>query len=382
MITVLSVLGTRPEAIKMAPVLRELARCSGEIRSVVCVTAQHRELLDQALALFDIRPDHDLNAMAPGQSLAELAARILAGLDPLIRSTGPDWVVAQGDTTTVLAAALAARHARVRFAHVEAGLRTGDLSNPYPEEMNRRVADGLADLCFAPTRRARANLLAEGVAPERVLVTGNTGIDALLWVAELPAGDPSKPGAGPGPLAGLPADRRIVTVTAHRRESFGEPLREICLAVADLAGEFVARGFHFVVPMHLNPAARGPVGELLSGIPGVSLLEPLGYADAVRLLKRSALVLTDSGGIQEEAPALGVPVLVLRDVTERPEGVEAGAVRLAGRTRSGIREAARRLLLDPGELAAMAVPHFPYGDGHAAGRIVGALLGRMEPWEP
>lgn len=368
--TVFCVIGTRPEAIKMAPVVHALARRSERLRPFVCVTGQHRELVDSALAEFAIRPDHDLNVMAPGQTLAALTAALLPALDALIDRERPDWVLAQGDTTSVLAAALASYYRGVPFGHVEAGLRTGDLRRPFPEELNRSVADQVADLRFAPTDQARRALLAEGVPADRIVVTGNTGIDALLDVASRPY-DPSR-----GPLRELPTDRPWVLVTAHRRESFGRPFCELCGAIRDLAETFGPSGFRFVYPVHPNPNVRGPAFEILGGVPGVSLIEPLGYRDMVAAMRRSVLILTDSGGIQEEAPALGAPVLVLRETTERPEGVAAGMARLVGTSRRAIVSEASRLLGDPSALSAFADlargPN-PYGDGRAADRIVDAL---------
>ncbi len=366
MLTVLSVIGTRPEAIKMAPVLAELARVPDCARSIVCVTSQHREMLDQVLRVFAIRPDHDLDVMVSDQSLSQLTATLFARLDPLVATAAPDWVLAQGDTTTVLVAALVAFYRRIRFGHVEAGLRTGDLAQPFPEEMNRRVADGVASLLFAPTEANHQALVKEGLDPARIIVTGNTVIDALLTIAGRPY-DWSG-----GPLASVPADGRLVVVTAHRRESFGAPLAEICRALRDVAREFAAAGLHVVYPVHLNPNVREPVTAALGGLSNVSLLEPLDYVSMVHLMKRAALILTDSGGIQEEAPSLRVPVLVLREVTERPEAAAVGATRVVGTTYARIVAEVRSVLEDP---AAWTVtgPN-PYGDGHAAERIVAALL--------
>lgn len=371
MLTVLSVIGTRPEAIKMAPVVQELASHSARVRSVVCVTAQHRTMLDQVLECFAIQPDYDLNVMRADQTLSEMTADLLRGIDSVLAQVRPDWVLAQGDTTTVFAAALAAHYHQVRFGHVEAGLRTGERYQPFPEEINRRLADALASLHFAPTERCRQALLKEGYPADDILVTGNTVIDALLEVAAQPY-DWSA-----GPLAAIPNDHRIVLVTAHRRESFGAPLREICMAVRDLACQFRSEAVDFVYPVHLNPHVRQPVNEILAGLPNVHLLAPLDYVSFVHLMKRSTLILTDSGGIQEEAPSLGVPVLVMRNVTERPEGIEAGVVRLVGVTRAGIVEAAGLLLRDPPLHRAMSARANPYGDGHAASRIVAALLERI-----
>jgi len=361
---VLSVVGTRPEAVKMAPVIRRLRETPG-VDSVVCVTAQHREMLDQVFALFDIQPEIDLNLMRPGQSLADISAAIFTYLAPVLRDVRPRWVLAQGDTTTVMATALLAYYHRIRFGHVEAGLRTGDKWQPFPEEINRRMAGVIADLHFAPTERARLNLLKENVPAASIRVTGNPVIDALHWAARQPFEWEASP------LRGLPADKRLILVTAHRRENFGQPLENICAALRRLA----ARGdVHLVYPVHLNPNVRGPVYRLLGDAPNITLLPPLEYLPLVHLLKRSVLVLTDSGGLQEEAPGLGVPVLVLREVTERPEGVQAGTVTLVGTDTARIVAEAARLLDDPQAHTAMAQAVNPYGDGRAAERIVAALL--------
>lgn len=368
MFTVLGVIGTRPEAIKMAPVVLEFRSRSANVNSVVCVTGQHREMLDQVLEVFGIKPDYDLNVMQPNQTLHELTANLLLGLNRVIAEVRPDWVLAQGDTTTVLAAALAAYYHQVRFGHVEAGLRTGDRYRPFPEEMNRRIADVLADMLFAPTERSRQTLLAEGISPERVVVTGNTVVDALMMIAEQPY-DWSA-----GPLSQVPNDGRLVLVTAHRRESFGAPLREMCMAIRQLALHFVADNVHFVYPVHLNPHVRRPVYDALAGLPNVHLLEPLDYVSFVHLMKRSNLILTDSGGIQEEAPTFGVPVLVMRDTTERPEGIEAGLARLVGTSCERIvAEAAAALHREDNGWVRKSINN-PYGDGKAAQRIVSCLL--------
>lgn len=367
---VLSIIGTRPEAIKMAPVVKELDRHAGQVESVVCITGQHRQMLDQVLELFRIRPQFDLNLMQPDQTLSQLTARLFEGLAPIVRQTAPDWILAQGDTTTVLVAGMVAFYHNVRFGHVEAGLRTGDLRRPFPEEMNRRVADDLASVFFVPTQRARQNLLAERHRAEDILVTGNTVIDALLDVAS------REYDWSTGPLAGLAGEGPIVLITAHRRESFGEPFRELCQSIRDLARDFQRDGVRFVYPVHLNPNVRRPVGEILQGAPNISLIEPLDYLSMVHLMKRASLILTDSGGIQEEAPSLGVPVLVMRDEVERPEGVEAGVAKLVGTDRAKILYEATRLLRDPQARAAMTTGASPYGDGQAAGRIVQALLDR------
>ncbi len=314
MLTVLNVIGTRPEAIKMAPVIGELEKQSEEFRTVVCSTGQHREMLDQVLTLFAIKPDYELDLMRDNQGLAELTARLIASLDEVLEAVRPDCVLAQGDTTSVLASSLTAFYRHIPFGHVEAGLRTGDKGKPFPEEINRRLADVMTDLYFAPTARARQALLAEGYRDASIFVTGNTVIDALLEVA---ARDYTW---ADGPLASLPEDAKYVLITAHRRESFGEQFKQLCLAIRDLAQEFEPKGIHFVYPVHLNPHVRRPVGEILSDAANVTLLEPLDYLSLVQLMKRSQLILTDSGGIQEEAPSLGVPVLVMRETTERPRG--------------------------------------------------------------
>ena len=372
MLTVLGVLGTRPEAIKMAPVIRELESHSDRVRSVVCSVGQHREMLDQVLQLFQIKPDYELELMQANQTLSQLTAASFTALDKVVSETKPDWVCAQGDTTTVFVAAMVAFYHRIAFGHVEAGLRTGDRQNPFPEELNRRIADMVASLYFAPTERARQGLLREGFPERDIHVTGNTVVDALNDVAAREYDWRS------GPLSTLPLDRRLVLITAHRRESFGEPFRKLCLAIRELAHTFAGDSVHFVYPVHLNPNVQQPVRKILSGLPNVSLIEPLDYLSLVHLMKRSTLILTDSGGIQEEAPSLRVPVLVMRDATERPEGVEAGVVRLVGTQRCRIVKEAERLLRDPVARERMATGVNPYGDGKAAARIVSILLERSD----
>lgn len=376
---VLSIFGTRPEAVKMAPVVHALEQTQG-VESLVCVTAQHREMLDQVLDLFDIVPDRDLNLMRPDQSLAGLSAAIFTHLDPIFIDLQPDWVLIQGDTTTVMIAALLAYYRRIRVGHVEAGLRTGAKWQPFPEEINRRVASVVADLHFAPTEWSRQNLLRENVDPDTIVVTGNPVIDALTRIADHPAtpevyallkrldlpldAKPVPESIGP----------RLILVTAHRRENFGVPLERICMALKELA-EAYEDDVRIVYPVHLNPNVGEPVYRLLSDVPNIDLLAPLDYLPWVHLIKRATLVLTDSGGLQEEAPGLGIPVLVMRDVTERPEGVEAGTVKLVGTHTDRIVNECRALLDDPRAHAAMAHAVNPYGDGHAAERIVETLLG-------
>ena len=365
---VLSVFGTRPEAVKMAPVVEQLRRAPG-VEAGVCVTAQHRQMLDQVLRLFDITPEFDLDLMEPDQALPELTAAVFRGLDPVLEQWRPDWVLVQGDTTTVMAAALLAYYRRIRLGHVEAGLRTGDKWQPFPEEINRRVAGVVADLHFAPTERARGNLLREGVPSDCIVVTGNPVIDALQSIVARPYDEAT------GPLAAIPSDRRVILLTAHRRENFGAPLEAIFTAVKQLAIRY-RDSVHIVYPVHLNPNVRRPAERLLGGVANITLVDPLDYLPMVHLLKRCHLVLTDSGGLQEEAPALGKPVLVLRQVTERPEAIEAGTARLVGTDPQRIEAETRRLLDDPEAYAAMAHAVNPFGDGHAAERIVQALLAR------
>jgi UDP-N-acetylglucosamine 2-epimerase (non-hydrolysing) len=368
---ILSVFGTRPEAVKMAPVVKQLAQTPG-VESRVCVTAQHRQMLDQVLDLFDIQPDYDLDLMREDQSLPDLSAAIFTHLNPVLTDFQPDWILAQGDTTTVAITSLLAYYRRIRFGHVEAGLRTRDKWQPFPEEINRRVAGVIADLHFAPTDWARQNLLREGVDDSIIKVTGNPVIDALNIVAKQP--EPKEVTdllARIGLVTIRPATSRLILVTAHRRENFGQPLENICEALKQLA----ARGdVEIVYPVHLNPNVQGPVHRLLDGVPHITLLPPLDYLPLVHLMKRARLILTDSGGIQEEAPAFGVPALVLREVTERPEGVEAGVLKLVGTATPRIVEEANRLLDNASEYEKMARASNPYGDGHAAQRIVEALV--------
>jgi UDP-N-acetylglucosamine 2-epimerase (non-hydrolysing) len=363
---VLCVFGTRPEAIKMAPVVNALKQCPG-IHAEVCVTAQHRQMLDQVLELFGIVPDHDLDLMKPGQDLTDITTGVLQGLRQLFRQARYDLVLVHGDTTTTMAAGLAAFYAKVPVGHVEAGLRTGNLQAPWPEEMNRSVVGRFAALHFAPTARARSSLLAEGVRDETIHVTGNTVIDALKDVVARFDADPALGTAMASRFAFLDPTKRLVCVTGHRRENFGDGFERICLALRELGQR---DDLQIVYPVHLNPNVQEPVRRILSGCDRVHLIEPLDYLPFVYLMSRSTLIITDSGGVQEEAPSLGKPVLVMRDTTERPEAVEAGTVRLVGTNHRRIVDEASTLLDTPAAYDAMARASNPYGDGHAAARIV------------
>ena len=369
MVTILTVVGTRPEAIKMAPVLKQLARYPADVRSVLCAAGQHREMLQSVFAVFDLRPDVHLDVMEADQRLPGLAARLFSGFDAVVRDTQPDWVLAQGDTAPVFVASMVAFYNRVRFGHFEAGMRTDDRQQPFPEEMHRRVADLAADLLFAPTETAAQALRREGSRESDIFVTGNTVIDALFDVVARPYDWTS------GPLAAVDPNRRLVLITAHRRESFGAPFRELCRAIRDLAREFAPAGVQFVFPVHLNPNVRQPVYEILSGVPELTLIEPLDYVSLVHLMQASELVLTDSGGIQEEAPALNVPALVMRQTTERPEGLAGGSVALVGTGYAAIVSAVRARLRGSRDRQRLPAP-CPYGDGKAAERIVSITLGR------
>ncbi len=370
----LSIFGTRPEAIKLAPVLNRLKQTPA-VESIVCITAQHREMLDQVLGLFEIRPDFDLDIMQPAQSLAELSAAVFRGLEPVLAEVTPDWVLVQGDTTTVMCAALLAYYHRVKIGHVEAGLRTGDKFQPFPEEVNRQMLGVVGDLHFAPTEWARNNLVREGIPAERITVTGNTVIDALQAVVARPLD------LSAGPLAGVDDSQQIILVTAHRRENFGEPLERIFSALRSIATEYSGK-VTLIYPVHLNPNVQEPAHRLLAGVPNIRLIEPVDYLSMVHLMKRAHLILTDSGGIQEEAPALGKPVLVLREKTERPEALQAGTAILVGTDPERIIGETRRLLEDPQAYSAMAKAVNPFGDGHAAERIVAALLGSHASAQP
>ncbi|MDQ5985788.1 MAG: UDP-N-acetylglucosamine 2-epimerase (non-hydrolyzing) [Syntrophus sp. SKADARSKE-3] len=366
---VLTILGTRPEAIKLAPVIKELENRSHYFESAVLATGQHDELLDQMLDVFHIQPDHNLRIMQNHQTLTDLTARLLPGIEKMIMKFRPHVILVQGDTTTVFAASLAAFYNRIEIGHVEAGLRTNDKYQPFPEEINRRLTDQMADYAFAPTEEARKNLLKSGIPAGRIFVTGNTVIDALKLVSK--ADQREK-------LDGLPPLRKhMILITAHRRENFGTPLMNVFLAVKKLAKEMTDTSF--VYPVHPNPQVFGMAHEMLSGIPNVHLIEPVGYIDFVWLMRRSHIILTDSGGIQEEAPSLHKPVLILRNKTERPEAVKAGGAKLVGTSPIKIIRETRRLMTNIDHYNCMAYISNPFGDGTAAARIADILEGRSCP---
>jgi UDP-N-acetylglucosamine 2-epimerase (non-hydrolysing) len=374
MIHVLTIFGTRPEAIKLAPVIKALEERPDRFRSSVCVTAQHRQMLDQVLHIFDIKPDHDLDIMKPKQDLYGITSEVLLELKELLREVKPDLILVQGDTTTTFAASLAAFYERIKIGHVEAGLRTFDKYKPFPEEINRRLTSVMADYHFAPTERAKRHLLGEGIREDAVFVAGNTVIDALLWILKRQSAPEQQrkmevffsreviPPVSSG---------RMILVTAHRRESFGEGFENICQALREIA--LRNPDLHIVYPVHLNPNVREPVYRIIGGMDRVHLIEPLEYEPFVYLMNQAYLILTDSGGIQEEAPSLGKPVLVMREVTERPEAVEAGTARLVGSKKEDIVREAQRLLDHPEEYRRMAGSKNPYGDGKASERIVEIL---------
>ena len=365
MLKVLSVFGTRPEAIKMAPLIQGMAAQPELFEAKVCVTAQHRSMLDQTLSLFGIVPEYDLDIMARDQSPTQVAAAVLSKLEPLLKSEKPDWVLLQGDTTTTAAAALAAFYAGIKIGHVEAGLRTQDKTQPFPEEINRRIVSLMADLHFAATEPAQKNLLAEGVPANSILVTGNPVIDALQSMLRRPP---------PAEITALTSSgRRLVLVTAHRRENFGQPLENICAALFKIAARYAGQ-VHIVYPVHENPHVREPVRRILGGAADITLTSPLDYLSLIHLANYSHLILTDSGGLQEEGPSLGKPVLVMRNVTERPETVAAGCARLVGVETESIVAEVSRLLDDDAAYKSMSTPNDLYGDGRASERILQGLL--------
>jgi UDP-N-acetylglucosamine 2-epimerase (non-hydrolysing) len=361
---ILFIFGTRPEAIKMAPVLAEAEQRG--LSPIVCTTAQHRQMLDQVLDLFGIKPDFDLDLMTPGQTLPALTARLIQELDRVVAEVKPDWVLVQGDTTSAMAGALVAFYHRVKIGHIEAGLRTYDNFQPFPEEVNRRMIDIVADAYFAPTEMTAENLLREGIPTDRIFVTGNTVVDALLDVSARPF-DWAK-----SRLQAINPDRPMVLITAHRRESFGAPFRQICLAIRDLATAYP--NLQFVYPVHLNPNVQEPVKELLSDMENVVLLPPAEYVEFCQLMKSACLILTDSGGVQEEGPTFGVPVLVMRETTERPEGIEAGVSRLVGTDRERIVREASAILQRVVDERPLELAPNPYGDGRASSRILDAMI--------
>jgi UDP-N-acetylglucosamine 2-epimerase (non-hydrolysing) len=359
---IMLIFGTRPEAIKLCPVVRSLCEHPTKFDVKVCVTAQHRQMLDQVLETFQVTPDYDLDLMLPGQTLSQSTSRILTALEPVLRDEKPSMIVVQGDTTTTLSGALAAFYSRIPVAHVEAGLRTFDLAQPFPEEMNRVLTSRLAVLHFAATEQAAQNLRAEGVPPNAICVTGNTGIDAVLYVRDRLEQGSLRGGDWPG----LDASKKLIVVTAHRRESFGEPFTHICRALAKIAER---DDVQLVYPVHPNPNVRDPAQRYLAGHRNVCLIEPQSYVPFVDLMRRAYLLITDSGGIQEEGPSLGKPILVLRDKTERPEAVIAGTVKLVGTDEDRITAEAAELLDNREAYETMSRTHNPYGDGHACERI-------------
>ena len=367
---VLIVFGTRPEAIKMAPLVHALKN-DGSFDVKVCVTAQHREMLDQVLHLFKIEPDYDLNIMKPGQDLTDITCRILQGMKPVLQEFKPNIVLVHGDTTTTMATTLASFYQQIPIGHVEAGLRTGNLLSPWPEEANRVITGHLANYHFAPTEGARANLIKEGISPSKIFITGNTVIDALLSISDNFLFDDELRGHLDELYPFLKENKKIILVTGHRRESFGGGFEQICNALANIARTHPE--VQVVYPVHLNPNVREPVQRILSGIDNVILIDPQDYQPFVYLMNQAYIILTDSGGIQEEAPSLGKPVLVMRETTERPEAITAGTVRLVGANVARITEEVTRLLTDREEYQEMSRAHNPYGDGKASQRIVKAL---------
>lgn len=367
---ILSIFGTRPEAIKMAPLALALNDDS-RFEAKVCVTGQHREMLDQVLALFDIKPDFDLNIMKPGQDLTDITAAILQGMKCIFQQFKPDMVLVHGDTATTFATTLAAYYQQIPVGHVEAGLRTGNLYSPWPEEANRKLTGALAQLHFAPTQNSGDNLRNEGVSEDNIFITGNTVIDALLNIVDRLASDEALYQTASEPTQFLDPARKLILVTGHRRESFGDGFERICQALKTIAEQ--NPDIDIVYPVHLNPNVQEPVNRLLSEIKNIYLIKPLDYLPFVHLMSRAYIILTDSGGIQEEAPSLGKPVLVMRDTTERPEAVSAGTVRLVGTDSTIIINEINRLLMDEGAYKEMSIAHNPYGDGKACARIIETL---------
>nr|WP_314529103.1 UDP-N-acetylglucosamine 2-epimerase (non-hydrolyzing) [uncultured Pseudomonas sp.] len=373
-IKTLCIFGTRPEAIKMAPVALALA-ADKHFEAKVCVTGQHREMLDQVLNLFKIKPNYDLNIMKPGQDLTDVTCSILQGLKSILDEFKPDVILVHGDTATTFAASLAAYYQQIPIAHVEAGLRTGNIYSPWPEEGNRKLTGAIANIHFAPTDTSKNNLLREGVNSDDIIVTGNTVIDSLIDVVELLDRDTKLNAEASSPSSFLDYNRKIILVTGHRRESFGGGFDRICTSLMEIAQQHP--DVDIVYPVHLNPNVREPVNRLLSGINNIHLIEPLDYLPFVHLMSRSYIILTDSGGIQEEAPSLGKPVLVMRDTTERPEAVAAGTVKLVGTDSINIVRELNKLLLDKSEYERMSYAHNPYGDGQACKRILASLIERF-----
>lgn len=367
MLRVMLIIGTRPEAIKMAPVIKEFQKYPEQFTPIVCVTGQHREMLDQVMRVFQITADYDLNVMQPNQTLSSLTSTLIRCLDEVMIKARPDWVLVQGDTTSAMAAGLVAFYHEVKVGHIEAGLRTHNIRQPFPEEANRRITDIMSDLYFSPTTRTRDNLLREGVHPSRILITGNSVIDALLMMVERLR---KVPMALP---VSFPSEKRLILVTSHRRENFGDPFSQVCRAIERIATQF-SDSVHIIFPVHYNPNVRLPAQEMLGGIGNVSLIDPLNYETMVQLMDQAYIIMTDSGGIQEEAPSLNKPILILRDVTERQEVVEIGAGILVGCDYERIVYEAARLLQDQAHYEQMAAVPNPYGDGTTSQQIVDAIL--------
>ena len=366
-IKVMSIFGTRPEAIKMAPLVKELEK-RDEIISIVCVTAQHREMLDQVLETFNIKPDYDLNIMKQGQTLGDITTRALTGLEEVIKECKPDIVLVHGDTTTTFAGALAAFYNQVAIGHVEAGLRTNDKYSPFPEEMNRQMVDCMTDMYFAPTNLSKKNLLSENIDEEKIYVTGNTAIDAMSTTVKEDYTHPE--------LEWIKDDEKLILVTAHRRENLGEPMKHIFKAIKSIVDEF--ENVKVLYPIHMNPKVRETAHEIFDGCDRIKLIEPLEVFDFHNFINKSYMIMSDSGGVQEEAPSLGKPVLVLRDTTERPEGIEAGTLKLVGTNEDDIYNEAKELLINKDSYEKMSKASNPYGDGHASKRIVDSIIKYFE----